>query len=84
MLSLVLAFRRYEVAEISASNQIFYFFLELYAIIRSMPVVLWNSQYLVLSLLVRSDLIWDGHLRNCSCCTSRKTCDTAAVRGVNR
>ena len=34
-----MAFRCYEVAEISASNQIFYFFPELYAIIRSMPVV---------------------------------------------
>ena len=33
------------------------------------PWSLWNSQYLVLSLLVGSDLIWDGHLRNFSCCT---------------
>ena len=48
------------------------------------PWSLWNSQYFVLSLLAGFDLIWDGHLRNCSCCTSRKTCDTAAIRGVNR
>ena len=47
------------------------------------PWSLWNSQYLVLSLLVGSVLIWDGHLRNFSCCASRKTCDTVAVTGVN-
>ena len=47
------------------------------------PWSLWNSQYLVLSLLVRSVLIWDGHLKTFSCCTSHKTCDTEAVRGVN-
>ena len=45
------------------------------------PWSLWNSRYLVLSLLVGSVLIWDGHLRNFICCTSRKTCDTVAVMG---
>ena len=39
MLRLILAFRCYEAAEISAPNQIFYFFPDLYAIVRSMPVV---------------------------------------------
>ena len=39
MLSLILAFRCYEAAEISTPNQILYFLPELYAIIRSMPVV---------------------------------------------
>ena len=39
MLGLILAFRCYEAAEISAPNQIFYFLPELYAIARSMPVV---------------------------------------------
>ena len=39
LLSLILAFRCYEAAEISTPNQKFYFLLELYAIVRSMPVV---------------------------------------------
>ena len=38
---------------------------------------------MVLSLLAGSDFIWEGHLINFSCCTSRRTCDTEAVRGVN-
>ena len=48
------------------------------------PWSLWNSQHLVLSLLVGSVLIWDGHLKKFSCCTLRKTCDTVDVKGVNR
>ena len=47
------------------------------------PWSLWNSQYLVLSLVVGSDFIWEGHLINFSFCTLRRTCDTEAVRGVN-
>ena len=78
---MVLAFKCYEAAEISVLNQIFYFFPELYAIIRSMPVVPMELTILGLSLLAGSNLIWDGHLRNCSCYTSRKTCDTVASEG---
>ena len=45
------------------------------------PWSLWNSQYLVSSLVAGSDFIWDDHLRNLSPCTSRKTCDTEALEG---
>ena len=71
-------------SEIPRPNQIFYFFLELYAIIRAMPVVHMELTIPVLSLLEGFDLIWDGHLRNFSCRTSRKSCDTVVVKGVNR
>ena len=36
---MILTFRGYEATEIPASNQILYFLPELYAIVRSMPVV---------------------------------------------
>ena len=38
-LSLILTFGGYVAAEISPSNKVFYFLSELYAIVRSMPVV---------------------------------------------
>ena len=37
---MILTFRGYEAAEIPAHNQILYFLPELYAVVRSMPVVL--------------------------------------------
>ena len=77
---LILTCRGYVAAKVPPSNQVFYFFPELYAIVSSMPVV---PMELIVSLLVGSVLIWDGHLWNFSCCISRKTCDTVAVRGVN-
>ena len=66
---LILTFRGYEAAEISASNQIFYLLPELYAIVRSVPVVPVELTIPRVISLVGSDLIWVGHLRNCSCCT---------------
>ena len=80
---LILTFRGYVAAKIPPSNQVFYFLPELYGIVRSMPVVPVELTVSGVISLVGSNLIWDGHLRKFSCCTSRKTCDTVAVGGVN-
>ena len=73
----------YVAAEISSSNQVLYFLPELYAIIHSMPVVPMELTVPSVISFGRVCPHWDGHLRNLSCCTLRKTCDTVAVRGVN-
>ena len=66
MLRLILTFRGYVATKIPPSNQVLYFLLELYAIVLSRPVVPVELT-VMLSLLVGSDLIWDGHLRKFSC-----------------
>ena len=68
-LRLILTFKSYVTAKIPPSNQGFYFFPELYAIIRSMPVV--PMELTVSGVIsfgwVRPHLGWPSH--KFSCCT---------------